>query len=81
LFDLEIQKKIDAIQFSENWAVSESARISGCFRQTIYKNSRLLKENGPQALRQTFRTDIHHKNLTAKEVENLVITLSLQIRT
>jgi hypothetical protein len=29
-------------------------------------------------LKRTFRTDIHHKNRTAKEVENLVITFSLQ---
>ena len=77
--DLEIQKKIDAIELAEKLGnVSEAARISGCSRETIYKNRRLLKEKGPQALKRTYRAGIHHKNRTAKEVENLVITFSLQ---
>jgi transposase len=79
LYDLEIQKKIDAIELAEKLGnVSEAARISGCSRETIYKNSRLLKEKGPQALKRTFRPGIHHKNRTDKEIENLVITFSLQ---
>ena len=56
LYDLEIQKKIDAIELAEKLGnVSEAARISGCSRETIYKNSRLLKEKGPQALKRTFQ--------------------------
>ncbi|MFA6162738.1 MAG: ISNCY family transposase [Methylobacter sp.] len=79
LYDLEIQKKIDAIELAEKLGnVSEAARISGCSRETIYKNRRLLKEKGPQALKRTYRSDIHHKNRTAKEVENLVIAFSLE---
>jgi len=58
--------------------VSEAARISGCSRETIYKNRRLLNEKGHQALKRTYRSDIHHKNRTAKDVENLVISFSLE---
>ena len=79
VYDLEIQKKIDAIELAEKLAnVSEAARISGCSRETIYKNRRLLKEKGPHALKRTYRPGIHHKNRTAKEVENLVIAFSLE---
>lgn len=77
-YDWEIQKKIDAIELAETLAnVSEAARISGCSRETIYKNRRLLKAKGPQALKRTYRSDLHHKNRTAKAVENLVIAFSL----
>ena len=58
--------------------VSEAARISGCSRETIYKNRRLLKEKGPLALKRTFRPDIHHKNRTAKNIEDVVIAFSLE---
>ncbi len=79
MYDLEIQKKIDAIELAEKLGnVSEAARISGCSRETIYKNRRLLKEKGPLALKRTFRPDIHHKNRTAKEVEGVVIAFSLE---
>jgi len=79
MHDLEIQKKIDAIELAEKLGnVTEAARICGCSRETIYKNRRLLKEKGPQALKRTFRPGIHHKNRTAKEIENLVIAYSLQ---
>jgi transposase len=79
MFDLEIQKKLDVITLAETLQnVSEAARISGVSRQTIYKNRRLLKEKGPQALKRTFRPDHHHKNRTDKEIENTVIALSLE---
>ncbi len=79
MYDLEIQKKIDAIELAEKLGnVSEAARISGCSRETIYKNRRLLNEKGPQTLKRTYRSDIHHKNRTAKDVENLVISFSLE---
>jgi transposase len=79
LYDLEIQKKIDAIELAEQLAnVSEAARISGCSRETIYKNRKLLKEKGPHALKRTFRAGIHHKNRTTKEIESLIITFSLK---
>ncbi|MDE1466104.1 ISNCY family transposase, partial [Spartinivicinus poritis] len=78
LYDLEIQQKLDAIALAEELGnVSEAARISGCSRETIYKNRRLLREKGPQALKRTFCPDKHHKNRTAKEVENVVIKFSL----
>ena len=51
---------------------------SGVSRQTIYKNRRLLKEKGPQALKRTYRQNHHHKNRTDKEIENVVIVFSLE---
>lgn len=79
MVDLEIQKKIDAIELAEKLQnVTEAARISGCSRETIYKNRRLLKEKGPQALKRTFRHDHHHKNRTDKEIEDVVIAFSLE---
>ena len=58
--------------------MTEAARISGCSRETIYKNRRLLKEKGPLALKRTFRKDHHHKNRTDKKVEDVVIAFSLE---
>ena len=79
MVDLEIQKKIDAIELAEKLQnVTEAARISGCSRETIYKNRRLLKEKGPQALKRRFRKNHHHKNRTDKEVEAVVIAFSLE---
>lgn len=78
-YDLEIQKKIDAIELAEKLGnVSEAARISGCSRETIYKNRRLLKEKGPLALKRTFRPDLRHKNRTAKTIEEAVVAFSLE---
>ena len=79
MVDLEIQKKIDAIELAEKLQnVTEAARISGCSRETIYKNRRLLKEKGPQALKRTFRKEHHHKNSTDKEIEAVVIAFSIE---
>lgn len=79
MVDLEIQKKIDALELAEKLQnVTEAARISGCSRETIYRNRRLLKEKGPQALKRTFRQDHHHKNRTNKEIEDVVIAFSLE---
>ena len=79
MVDLEIQKKIDAIELAEKLQnVTEAARISGCSRETIYKNRRLLKEKGPQALKRRFRQNHHHKNRTDKEIEAVVIAFSLE---
>jgi hypothetical protein len=65
LYEPEIQKKLDAIHLAEKLGnVAEAARISGCSRETIYKNRRLLNEKGPLALKRTFKTDIQHKNRT-----------------
>jgi len=77
--DLEIQKRIDAIELTEKLQnVTKAARISGCSRETIYKNRRLLKEKGLQALKRTFRKDHYHKNRTDKEIEDVVIAFSLE---
>ncbi|HIG0328997.1 TPA: ISNCY family transposase [Legionella pneumophila] len=78
MYDLEIQKKIDAIELAKKLGnVSEAARISGCSRETIYKNRRLLMEKGPLALKRTFQPDIRHKNRTTEDVEETVIGFSL----
>lgn len=77
--DLEIKKKIDAIELAEQLKnVTEAAKISGVSRQTIYKNRRLLKEQGPQALKRTFRKEHYHKNRAEKNVESMVIKFSLE---
>ncbi len=77
-YDLEIQKKMDAIDLAEKLGnVSEATRMSGCSRETIYKNKRLLKEKGPQALKRTFKVNRHHKNRTGKHLEKIVIEFSL----
>lgn len=79
MYDLEIQKKIDAIELAEKLGnVSEAARLSGCSRETIYKNRKLLKEKGPEALKRRYRSDHHHKNRTSAEVEAIVIAFSLE---
>jgi hypothetical protein len=79
MYDLEIQRKIDAIELAEKLGnVTEAARISGCSRETIYKNRRLLKEKGPLALKRAFRSNIHHKNRTSKTVEDIIIAFSLE---
>jgi len=78
MYDLEIQGKIDAIELAETLgSVAKAAVISGCSRQTIYKNRRLLQEKGLQALKRTISPDIHHKNRTTKGVEKIVIEFSL----
>lgn len=79
IYDLEIQKKIDAIVLAEKLGnVSEAARLSGCSRETIYKNKRLLKEKGPLALKRTYQPGIYHKNRRPKNIENIVIDFSLR---
>lgn len=77
--DLEIKKKMDAIELAEKLQnVTEAAKISGVSRQTIYKNKKLLEEKGPQSLKRTFRKNHYHKNRAEKNIENLVINFSLE---
>lgn len=79
MYDVEIQKKIDAIELADKIGnVSEAARISQCSRETIYKNRRLLKEKGPMALKRAFTSSKHHKNRSDKELEDTVISFSLE---
>jgi len=79
MFDLEIQKKIDAIELAEELgSVSEAARRSGVSRQTIYKNKKLLEEKGPAALKRTFKKDHYHQNRPPEEVEAVVIDFSIE---
>ncbi len=77
--DLEIQRKIDAITLAEQLGnVAEAARRSGISRQTIYKNQKILKTQGPKALKRTFRKNHHHKNRTTKAIEAQIIKFSLK---
>ena len=79
MYDLEIQKKIDAIELADQLGnVAEAARISGCSRETIYRNRRLLNEKGPMALKRTFNPNKRHKNRTHSNIENIVIAFSLK---
>lgn len=79
MYDIEIQKKIDAIKLAEKLGnVSQAARISGCSRETIYRNTRILKEKGPLALKRAFQPDLIHKNRTCKNIEDIVITFSIK---
>lgn len=77
--DLEIQKKVDAVALAEKLQnVTKAAKLSGVSRQTIYKNRKILKEFGPQALKRTFRKEHYHKNRADKDLEKLVIEFSLE---
>jgi hypothetical protein len=79
MYDLEIQKKLDALALAEKLGnVSEAARISGCSRETIYRNRQVLKEKGPSGLKRTFNKKHYHKNRTAKYIEDTVIKFSLK---
>lgn len=78
LYDLEVQKKIEAIELAERLGnVSEAARRSGCSRETIYKNRKLMREQEPQALKRKFCPDHRHKNRAAQVTESLVIAFSV----
>ena len=79
MFELEIQKKVDAIKLAEELGnVSEAARRSGVSRQTIYKNKKILETEGPEALRRSFNNDHHHGNRSPQELERIVIEFSLR---
>jgi hypothetical protein len=41
---------------------TSSTEKSGVSRQTIYKNRKILKQQGSQALKRTFKENHHHKN-------------------
>jgi len=76
---LEIKKKMDVIELAEKLQnVTEAARISGVSRQTIYKNRKILKEQGSHAFQRTFTKDHYHKNRADQPLENLVIEFSLK---
>jgi transposase len=77
--DLEIKKKIDAITLAEKLQnVTEAARISGVSRETLYRNRKILKEKGPQALKRTFKKNHYHKNRANINLESLVMEFSLE---
>lgn len=79
MYDIEIQRKLDALELADKLGnVAEAARITGCSRDTIYRHRRLLKEKGPQALKRTINPDHHHKNRTPKELEETVVSFSLE---
>lgn len=78
IYELEIQKKIDAIELAAKINnVSEAARQSGVSRQTIYKNKKILEEKGPEALKRTYKNDLYHGNRPGRELEAIVIDFSL----
>lgn len=79
LYGPEIQKKLDAIKLAEELKnVTEAAKKMGVSRKTIYKNRRILQVKGLMALKRTFNSNHRHKNRPSEELENKVITFSLQ---
>jgi len=78
IYDLEIQKKIDVLELAKKYSISKAARMTGVSRDTIYRHKRLLKEQGPEGLRnKPIRKDIHHKNRHAIDTEEAVVNFSL----
>ncbi len=79
LGDMEIESKMKAINLAKSLkSVTKAARISGCSRQTIYKNMRLLKVKGPDALKRTFNSNHYHANRTSDKIEKKIINFSLK---
>jgi transposase len=79
MLDLEIQRKMDARELAKQLQnVAEAARRNGVSRQTIYRNQKILKKQGPQALKLTFRKDHYRKNRTAKNIGVEVIKFLLE---
>ena len=78
LEDIEIQKKLDVLALADELGnVAEASRLSGVSRDTIYRHRKLIKEGGIQALRRQETPNLHHKNRTSKEIEQVVIEFSL----
>jgi hypothetical protein len=76
MLDLEIQKKINAIELAKQIQnVAEATRRSGMSRQTIHRNQKILKKQGSQALKRTFRKDHYPKNRTAKNRQIIKFSL------
>ncbi|PKG76561.1 ISNCY family transposase [Shewanella sp. GutCb] len=74
----EVQKKLDAIKLAEELGnLSEAARISGCSRESIYNNRRLLETQGPLALKRMYGIP-RHTNRIDQDTEDKVIALTLE---
>jgi hypothetical protein len=77
--DLEIQKKLDVLKLADQYGISKASRMTGVSRDTLYRHKRLLKEHGPEGLRnKPVLKDIHHKNRHPVDAEKIVISLSLE---
>ena len=74
----EVQRKLDTIKLAEELGnLSEAARISGCSRESIYNNRRLLEAQGPLALKRMYGIP-RHTNRIDQDVEDKVIELTLE---
>ena len=74
----EVQRKLDTIKLAEELGnLSEAARISGCSRESIYNNRRLLEAQGPLALKRMYGIS-RHTNRIDQDVEDKVIELTLE---
>lgn len=74
----EVQRKLDAIELAEELGnLSEAARISGCSRESIYNNRRLLETQGPLALKRMYGIP-RHTNRIDEDTEDKVIVLTLE---
>jgi len=78
-YGLEVQRKLDVIELAEKLGnISEAARLSGCSRETIYRNRRLLQEEGPLALKRIHKPEYRHTNRIDEDTEAKVIALTLE---
>lgn len=57
--------------------MAEASRLSGVFRDTIYRHRKLIKQGGIDSLKHQETPDLHHKNRTDRAIEEVVIEFSL----
>ncbi len=75
--DMEAKRKLEIIELaSKIQNVSEAARQSGCSRQTIYNNRKILKEKGAGALKKNYNKNQSSKSI--RSIERIVIDFSLK---
>jgi len=76
--DHEIQKKLEVLALADKLGnVAEALRLSSVSRDTIYRHRKLIKQGGIESLKRQETPDLHHKNRTDKDIEEIVIEFSL----
>lgn len=57
--------------------MAEASRLSGVSRDTIYRHRKLIQQCGIELLKRQKMPELHHINLTARAIEEIVIEFSL----
>lgn len=57
--------------------VAEASRLSGVSRDTIYRQRKLIKQGAIETLKRQEAPVLHHKNLTDRVIEEVVVEFSL----